>query len=219
MTRSNTLALILALAVVGAGCGEPTPVEEVVVGVRATGCSLVEKIGTGVAVDHDDRIVIVTSAHTVAGSKAVTIDLDGSSLDATIVAFDPRADLAVLDVDGISVGRSLDPPAFADEGTVVAWDPETGIAESPTAVTRLLRVSIEDIYFDEVVERRAFEFAADIEHGDSGGPIFDLDGDVLGVVYARSRERAVGFAVSTTEIQPLVESASDRAVDAGTCVP
>ena len=85
-------------------------------------------------------------------------------------------------------------------------------------VTRLLRVTIEDIYVEEIVERRAFEFDGAITAGDSGAPVFDDSGAVLGIVYARSRERGVGFAVSTTEIRPVLAAVSDSPVDTGRCI-
>ena len=51
-------------------------------------------------------------------------------------------------------------------------------------------MTIEDIYIEDVVERRAFEFDGAITAGDSGAPIFGETGDVLGIVYARSRDAA-----------------------------
>ena len=78
--------------------------------------------------------------------------------------------------------------------------------------------TIEDIYIEDVVERRAFEFDGAITAGDSGAPIFGETGDVLGIVYARSRERGVGFAVSTTEIRPVLDSITDSRADTGRCI-
>ena len=49
------------------------------------------------------------------------------------------------------------------------------------------------------------------------GPICET-GDVLGIVYARSRDRGVGFAVSTTEIRPVLDSITDSRADTGRCI-
>ena len=79
-------------------------------------------------------------------------------------------------------------------------------------------LGIKDIYIEDVVERRAFEFDGAVTAGDSGAPIFGETGDVLGIVYARSRERGVGFAVSTTEIRPVLDSITDSRADTGRCI-
>ena len=46
----------------------------------------------------------------------------------------------------------------------------------------------------------------------------DGPGDVLGIVYARSRDRGVGFAVSTTEIRPVLDSVTASRADTGRCI-
>ena len=55
------------------GCTSDTPVDDAIdaaVGIRASGCGLVDRLGTGAVVDAGDRTLIVTSAHTVAGSMS-----------------------------------------------------------------------------------------------------------------------------------------------------
>mgnify|MGYP003330835102 CR=1 FL=1 len=71
---------------------------------------------------------------------------------------------------------------------------------------------------EDSVERLAFEFDGAITAGDPGAPIFGETGDVLGVVYARNRERSVGFAVSTTEIRPVLDSVTDSRADTARCI-
>tara|TARA_Y100001954_G_scaffold14654_1_gene13827 strand:- start:169 stop:507 length:339 start_codon:yes stop_codon:yes gene_type:complete len=109
-------------------------------------------------------------------------------------------------------------PSTGATATAVAWSPDVGLESFDTTITRLLRVTIEDIYIEDVVERRAFEFDGAITAGDSGAPIFGETGDVLGIVYARSRDRGVGFAVSTTEIRPVLDSIADSRAETGRCI-
>ncbi len=115
-------------------------------------------------------------------------------------------------------GRPISDPSTGAAATAAAWSPDVGLESFDTTITRLLCVTIEDIYIEDGVERRAFEFDGAITTGDSGTPIFGETGDVLGIVYARSRERGVGFAVSTPGIQPVLDSVTDSRADTGRCI-
>lgn len=187
-----------------------------VVGVEATGCSLVAALGSGTILDEHR---VVTSAHTVAGADDIAvIDVGGRSRPATLVAFDPDKDLAVLSVP------DLDHPPLAlararggENGWVIAWDRDTGVHSSPMTVTKRLRVSIEDIYVNGVVERGAIEIDAAVGPGDSGGAVVNSSGEVVGVVYATSRTRTAGFALNDDEIAAVLADANDQPVDPGRC--
>ncbi|MEM8709217.1 MAG: serine protease [Actinomycetota bacterium] len=215
-------AVLSLLALVGAACASDDPTGAlglVVVGVAAEGCGLEPAFGTGVAIEHEGEILVVTSAHTVAGADVVSLRRTTDiPIPARVVAFDPDLDLAVIRAGAIRVGRQLADPAEGDDALAVVWSPDVGLASFDTQVTRLLRVTIEDIYVEDTVERRAFEFAGTITAGDSGAPVFDDSGAVLGIVYARSRDRTVGFALSTTEIRPVLDEAGDAHVDTGRCL-
>lgn len=115
-------------------------------------------------------------------------------------------------------GRPISEPSTGAAATAVAWSPDVGLESFDTTITRLLCVTIEDTYIEDVVKRRAFEFAGAITAGDSGASIFGETRDVLGIVHARSRERGVGFAPSTTEIQPVLDSVTDSRADIGRCI-
>ncbi|MEM8709064.1 MAG: serine protease [Actinomycetota bacterium] len=215
-------AFVVAVALGATACASDDPVganDLVVVGVAADGCGLEPAFGTGVAVDHAGEVLVVTSAHTVAGATEVSLRrATGIPLPATVVAFDPDRDVAVIRADSVRVGRPIAEPAAGAPATAVVWSPDVGLESFDTSITRLLRVTIEDIYVEDIVERRAFEFDGVITAGDSGAPVFAEDGDVLGIVYARSRSRGVGFAVSTTEIRPVLDTVTDRRADTGPCI-
>jgi S1-C subfamily serine protease len=202
----------------GGATADPASLLESAVGVEATGCSLVASIGSGVVLADD---TVVTTAHTVAGADAiVVVGADGVRHDAALVGFDPDADLAVLAVDGLDVEPlPLGPAERGATGWVLAWHPDVGMHTEPMTVTKEIRVTIEDIYIDRIVQRDAIEVAADIEHGDSGAAVVSDDGTVVGVVYATSRERAAGFAVDDGEVAAALALAAGRTpVDAGPCV-
>ncbi len=209
-----------------AGCGTAVgtagtardTLDGVALGVEAHGCSLVPQVGTAVAVAHDGRVLVVTSAHTVAGATQVTVTAQGTPAPARVVGFDPDLDLAVLSVAGQRTGHSLADPARGQPISVVTWDADTGAAMYDTEIERLLRVTIEDIYVDREVERRGFDFDGEIVPGDSGAPVLNHDGDVVGVVFARSRERSAGFATSSVEIRDLIERTDNDPADVGRCL-
>jgi S1-C subfamily serine protease len=73
-------------------------------------------------------------------------------------------------------------------------------------------------YVDDVVQRRGIEVRGQITNGDSGGPVVTTNGEVIGIVYAGSRNRnGVGFAVDSTEIADVLAASSSTPVANGTC--
>jgi len=217
----------LAAVLVAAACGaaacsttesaSPDEFFDSVVGVEASGCSLVPALGSGTVLA-DERVM--TSAHTVAGAlDIVVIDGEGRSLSATLVGFDPDKDLAVLSVPGLaSPPLSLGQASGEESGWVVAWNRDDGIHAYPMTVTKRILVTIEDIYVDDIVERGAIEIAADVAKGDSGGAVISAEGEVVGLIYATSRTRTAGFALDGEEIAAALAAAAGESVDAGRCL-
>lgn len=213
----------MGAALVVAACGADDPIgdpADAAIGIRATGCGLADRLGTGAIIADDDRAVIVTSAHTVAGAETVTAELGNGRTAVEVLVLDTERDIAVLSAPAwIGPARRLGTPRADDEASLAVWTPDEPVAVVDTTITRLLRVTIEDIYLQDEHERRAFEISADIVPGDSGAPIVAADGSVLGIVYARSRSRdGVAFAVSALELAPVVAGAGREPTDPGRCV-
>ncbi len=209
-----------AIALTVTACGAvqaQRPSTEATVGIRASGCSLVDSFGTGVALAPD---LVATVAHTVAGSSAVVvIDQSGGERAAEIVGFDPRQDVAILQINGTLEYAPLGTVDSGDSGVLATWHPDGGFETAEVSVTRLLRVSIEDIYVDALTERFAFEIVAEVAKGDSGGPVFTSEGQVAGIVYAASRERSnMGFVLRASEVAAVLDDVTGQAVDNGRCV-
>lgn len=218
----RTLVGFVAAALTLVGCAADDPIgdaADAAVGVRAAGCALVDGLGTGALVFDGERTVVVTSAHTVAGSDTITIERGEQRSEVDLLAIEPTLDLAVLRAPAWSgAGRPLVDPAVGRAGRLAVWTADDGVSVAATEITRLLRVTIEDIYVEGEYERRSFEIEAAIDRGDSGAPVVADDGGVFGIVYARSRDRGgVGFAVSATEIDPFLATAGNTAVDSGRC--
>ncbi len=210
---------IAPLSLAAAACSsspDPRPPTTATVGVLASGCSLVADFGTGVAVAPG---LIATSAHTIAGASAVVVvDHSGLEHPAEVVGFNPLQDVAILKISTSTPHASLGSVSDGDSGLLGTWHPDHGFDTTEVVVTRLLRVTIEDIYVEDLAERLAFEIEAEIVKGNSGGPVFTSDGEVAGIVYATSRERdGIGFVLRSEEIAATLDRVDGRPVANGRC--
>lgn len=222
MSLQRLGAWLAGAALVMASCAADDPVgdaADAAVGVRASGCGLADRLGTGALIDAGGRTLVVTSAHTVAGAEAITVERLTQQSEVELLAIDPERDVAVLSAPRwAEPGRPLAPPRIGESARLAVWNPDESISVSATAITRLLRVTIEDIYVQGEHERGAFEIEASVIPGDSGGPVVADDGSVFGIVYARSRARGgVAFAVSATDITEVLAGAGTEPVEPGRC--
>ena len=183
------------------------------VGIIAEGCGLAAQTGSGVIVAERDQVVTV--AHAIAGASTITVvDDSGTEFDATIEAFDENSDLAVLRVAGLdatplAVGTFALGPARA-----VVWSRDDGVRSIPIEVTKQLNITIEDIYVEDEVRRTGMELSGEISSGDSGGAVVNSDGEVVGIVYARSRARpGIAFATDSAELTRLLRERPMDPVD------
>jgi S1-C subfamily serine protease len=148
---------------------------------------------------------VLTNAHVVAGVSDPTVQVDGSGLpyQARVVLFDPRTDVAVLDVPGLSA-PALD---FAGQArradpAVVAGYPQNGDLDLRAAtVASRINATGQDIYGDNSTTRDVYQLRADVRPGNSGGPLLTTDGKVYGVVFARSTSEAdTGYALTSGQV-------------------
>jgi S1-C subfamily serine protease len=176
--------------------------------------------GTGFAVT-DDRIV--TNAHVVAGVEQPIVELPGQpAREGRIVYFDPTDDLAVIAVDGLNAAAlPVSETLAVGAPAVVQGYPHGGPFTSGAAqVVSVGTVSVPDIYDDATAAREIYALAAVVRPGNSGGPLLTPSGEVAGVVFARSdTDDAVGYAMTTAELLPVVEQADGLSapVGSGSC--
>lgn len=165
--------------------------------------------------------VVVTNAHVVAGSSSVqVIGQDARAYTATVVAFDPDRDVAVLRVPNLQAPVLRTGPALAaGDPAVVAGFPGGGPYTLGSARVRgALTASGTDIYQHNTVVREVYSLRATVRPGDSGGPLFDDQGEVAGMVFARSATDAgTGYALTLDEIRPVLASVSPAPVATGVC--
>jgi S1-C subfamily serine protease len=159
---------------------------------------------------------VLTNAHVVAGVQAPRVQhQNGSSQDAITVLFNPRMDVAILRVDGLSGNPlPLDPQDVGrgSKGAVLGYPGGGRLTVGAAAVRRDIQAIGRDIYGRAVVQRDVYELQATVRPGDSGGPFVLFDGEVAGVVFAASTtDASVGYALTTPQIIPLVKQAEGRA--------
>ena len=189
---------VASLAVLAGGCGgrdaPRRPPQVLRVTVAAGG--LVPEVATAVAVG-DGRVLTV--AHAVAGRGAVRV----AGRPARVLRVDDRLDLALLAVPGLRA------PAMRLGGVARRVTLAVLRDGRPTplggAVRRRVVIRFRDQPSDPPEVRPGLEVAASIDPGDSGAPVLDTRGRVLGVVYARSRDRAdTAWAVDASAVRSLL---------------
>ena len=168
---------------------------------------------------------VITNAHVVAGVSDIRVrsHLGDEGLAASVVYFDPQADIAVLAVPGLRA-RAL---ALAPDDTlsgadaVVAGFPEGGPYEAVPARLRIGLTAVgDDIYGQSGVQREIYSLRADVRHGNSGGPLLRPDGLVLGMVFGADDQAAeTGYALRAVELTgPIADSLdATRVVPTGDC--
>ena len=188
--------------------------------VEAPACSRIQD-GSGAVIGDG---LVVTNAHVVAGSKHPTVLTfpDGDSLDATVVAFDPNRDVAILRVPDLHrPALPLGDGSF-DIGAVgaVFGHPRGGpLTLSPFEVGDKIDARGFDIYDANRTTRRIFILSSHLEPGDSGGALVDPSGVVEGVAFAIAPDKPnVGYALTLDEIRPVLDSAGTQAVSTGPCI-
>lgn len=148
---------------------------------------------------------VLTNAHVVAGVRDPTVQVGGSGLpyQARVVLFDPRTDVAVLDVPGLSApSLSFAGQAQRADPAVVAGYPQNGGLDLRAAtVASRITATGQDIYGDNATTRDVYQLRADVRPGNSGGPLLTTDGRVYGVVFARSTSQAdTGYALTSGQV-------------------
>jgi S1-C subfamily serine protease len=166
--------------------------------------------------------MVLTNAHVVAGTQGTTVrDNGGRSFTARVVLFDPRRDVAILYVPRLGLGPlSEAPAAMGTQGAVIGYPGGGPEKVSPAVVNGEVRAQGRDIYGQELVVRSIWITQAEVQPGNSGGPLVDLDGNVVGVIFAASTSQpGQAYALTDDEVQPDIDAAQGRtqSVAVGPC--
>ncbi|PPF86982.1 septum formation initiator [Subtercola sp. Z020] len=165
--------------------------------------------GTGIILTSDGEIL--TNNHVVEGSTSITVTVatSGKTYTAKVVGTDATNDVAVLKLEGAS---GLTPATLDTSEALAVGDQITGVgnaggtgtlsaaAGTVTGLDQSVTTQAEGSSAGETLDGM-IQVAADIQSGDSGGPLYDADGEVVGIDTAASSGSAdvTGFAIPITD--------------------
>jgi S1-C subfamily serine protease len=197
-------------------------------GVRAAAAGVVKILGTacGLGVEGSGWVarpgIVVTNAHVVAGQDDTTVQAQGVGprLDAQALVFDATNDVAVLRVGGLAA-TPLPIASQVRSGTAAAI---LGFPENGPFTVRAARVGTpqtvlsDDAYGRGPVRRKILPLRGVVKHGNSGGPVVDGSGRVLGTVFAATvgGPHQGGFAIPDDIVRRDLARASSP-VGTGPC--
>jgi S1-C subfamily serine protease len=166
---------------------------------------------------------VMSNAHVVAGAETVTVEVDGQTYDAKVVSYDPDADISILDVPDLPSPplRFAEAPAKTGTDALVLGYPGGGdFQATPARVRETIELKGPDIYKSKSVDREVYTIRGTVRQGNSGGPMIDRQGEVLGVVFGAAVDDAeTGFVLTTREVgHQLGRLGNTQPVATGTCV-
>ena len=187
-----------------------------VVRVLSTACGLGIE-GSGWAVRPN---LIVTNAHVIAGADDTTVTTQsGVELDATAVYYQPEDDLALLRVEAELPPLPIATKGHAGAPAAVLGYPENGpYTVAPARVGETRETISEDSYGRGPIQRTITALGGEVRSGNSGGPLLDQEGKVVGTVFAATTGGpAGGFAVPVGDVREALRHASNGPVSTGPC--
>jgi S1-C subfamily serine protease len=166
--------------------------------------------------------MVLTNAHVVAGTQGTTVrNSAGRSLPAHVVLFDSQRDVAILYVPRLALAPLPEAGAGrGTEGAAIGYPGGGGEQVSPAVVNGEVKAEGRDIYGQRLVVRSIWFIQAKVEPGNSGGPLVDLKGNVIGVIFAASTSSpGQAYALTDAEVQPDIDQAQGRttSVPVGPC--
>lgn len=178
-----------------------------------------QSLGTGVIISSDGEIL--TNAHVVEGASEIRVRLAGETepREVNLLAADRGNDLALLRMDGQGFAAAT----FADPGSVQLGDEVVaigfalGLDGDPSVTLGIVSaldrtIGTEGAFLDGLIQTDAA-----ISSGNSGGPLVNAAGDVVGINTAVARDTAVSaatnvsFAISAEEALPVIRMLREQA--------
>jgi S1-C subfamily serine protease len=173
-----------------------------------------QSLGSGFVVDKAGHIV--TNYHVIEGAKQVRVSFsNGASMKSTVQGTDPSSDLAVLKIDASS--RALTPLPLGNSDAMQVGDPVVAIG-NPFGLDRTVTAGIVSAIQRAITAPNGYtidhviQTDAAINHGNSGGPLLNRRGEVIGVNSqietgdntANSGNVGVGFAIPSNTVKTVV---------------
>lgn len=163
--------------------------------------------------------LFVTNAHVVAGEGDTTVEAnDGRTAPATVVAFNPKNDIAVL-----RAAVSLSPLAMStavrtgSAAAVIGYPLDGPLTVTPARLGATRTVLTGNAYGSGPVERQVLTLRGQVRHGNSGGPIVDRAGRVAGTVFAATTQGPTGGLAVPNRVLAQILRGATGPVSTGSC--
>jgi len=165
----------------------------------------------------------MTTAHGVAGTDEVSVEVDGTKYNGQVVSFDPNMDISILAIPDLPTAPLMfsEAPAVSGADAAALGFPHGGAYEAkPVRVREVIKLQGPDIFRTGTVTREVYALRGGVQQGNSGGPIVDLDGRVRGVVFGAAQDDPdTSFALTAKEVGPqLALVGNTQPVPTGQCV-
>lgn len=158
-------------------------------------------LGSGFAIDKN---TIITNAHVVNGFSTVTVKLyDGKSCVGKVTKIDKNIDLALIQVD-----ETLTPLKLVSEDNI-SIGKEVYAIGAPEDIPYTMTKGIVSAKNRKIKNHEYIQIDASINSGNSGGPLIDENGDVIGInTLKMTAAEGIGFSIGTSNINNFINNAT-----------
>jgi S1-C subfamily serine protease len=151
---------------------------------------------------------VLTNAHVVAGANEFGVEVSSGDLDAHVVYYNSDVDLAILAVPGLTAPAlhfDSSPAAQGQDSIVLGYPLDGGYTASAARIRSRINLPGPNIYNDRNENRDVYTIYAQVRSGNSGGPLIDPKGGVLGVVFgAAVDDPNTGFALTAQQVTSVL---------------
>ena len=169
-----------------------------------------EGVGTGIVVDSNGYIL--TNSHVISDGEAKKVNVlfnDGSSIDGNVVWYDSQLDLAVVKVNktGLTPAELGDSDKVSIGDISIAIGNPLGLELQRTVTQGIISGLDRTIKTESATMTGLIQTYASINSGNSGGPLLNEKGQVIGINTAKTSEgESLGFAIPINQAKEIIES-------------
>lgn len=191
---------------------------------RAPSCSRALE-GTGFVIGNQR---VMTNAHVVAGTSEVSVEVPqaGGGADtepARVVYYDEQVDVAVLavpDLDARALPFNFSGAQTGDNAVALGYPLDGPFSSSPAKIRQRIQLRGPDIYDSSTVTRDVYTIRGTVRSGNSGGPLVNPQGQVIGVVFGAAVDQGdTGFVLTADQVRAALDAAPNATsrVSTGSC--
>lgn len=165
---------------------------------------------------------VITNAHVVSGVDSPLVQTrQGKSYEGNIVYFDADKDIAVLDVPGLDASplKAGENGKAGDLANFMGYPLGGPFTSRSASIQGLGYNSTTSENGTTTQPREIYQLAADVQQGNSGGPLLNDQGQFIGLIFAKATQGETGYALSMTELEPVLQDieSMNQPVPSGEC--